>query len=82
MATIAKVHGSQVVAVYDDKWAPLMAALGTVTIERASDVEFDHDAGEWVATYHATGEVIARGVNRNAVIAAEVRWLEERIAKS
>ena len=82
MATIAKVHGSQVVAVYDDKWAPLMAALGTVTIERASDVEYDSATGEWFAIYRGTGEEIARGANRGEVIAAEVRWLEERIAKS
>ena len=56
-----------------------MSAIGRVTIERASEVEYDHDASEWVATHHATGEVIARGVHRAEVIASEVRWLEQRL---
>ena len=79
MSTIASVRGGVLRTVYDDRWAPLFAALGKVTIERASEVEYDHRAGEWVATHHATGEVIARGVNRQQVIAAEVRWLEGRL---
>ena len=82
MSTIASVRGGVLRTVYDDRWAGIMAAIGKVTIERASDVEFDHAAGEWIATYHATGEVIAHGVNRNEVIASEVRWLEERIKTS
>ena len=79
MSTIANLRGGVLRTVYDDRWAPLFAALGHVNIERASDVEYDHEAREWVATHHSTGEVIARGVNRSEVIAAEVRWLEERI---
>jgi hypothetical protein len=79
MAAIAKVRSGELRTVYDDRWAGILSAIGKVTIERASDVEYDHGAGEWVATHHATGVVIARGANRSEVIAAEVRWLEERI---
>lgn len=79
MSTIAKVRGGELRTVYDDRWAGILSAIGSVTIERASDVEYDHGAREWVATHHATGEVIARGPNRNEVIAAEVRWLELRL---
>ena len=79
MSTIARVRGGELHMVYDDRWHSLFAALGTVTIERASEVEYDHEAREWVATHHATGEVIARGVHRNEVIASEVRWLEAKI---
>ena len=67
------------VAVYDDKWALLFQAMGDVEIKRASNVEYDHDSKEWVATHCETGAVIARGMNRAEVIKQEVAWLEERL---
>lgn len=79
MATLARIQDGTARMVYDDRFYKIIAAMGTPTITRASDVEFDHEAQEWVATYHATGEVIARGVNRSEVIAAEVVWLEKNI---
>ena len=67
-------------AVYDDKWRPIFEALGPWTVQRASDVEFEE--GLWVARLKATGEVIALGPNRSEVIAAEVRWLNQRMGRS
>ena len=51
-------------------------ALGTLRVQRATDVEFDAATGEWVATHRASGRVIARGANRSRVVAEEVAWLE------
>lgn len=75
----AAVRDGSVVAVYDDRWLPILEALGTPAIERATDVEWDHTRGEWVATHRATGIVIARGRERARVIQAEVAWLEARL---
>jgi len=77
MATVARIQNNTLRSVYDDRFHFILAALGSVKIERASEVEFDHAASEWVATSVATGQVIARGSNRSEVIASEVRWLEE-----
>lgn len=79
MATIIKV-GSQVEAVYDDRFMPIFQALGSVHIERATDVEFE--SGEWIATHRATKQVIARGPNRNQVIKDEVAWLEKELCRT
>jgi len=81
MATIAQTTGGAIRAVYDDRWHSILAAIGRPVIERASEVEYDADAQEWVATYRATGEVIARGPNRAEVIASEVRWIESNVIR-
>lgn len=65
--------------VYDDRLMPLFIALGVLSIKRASNVEYDHIKREWVATHVNSGQVIAQGTNRKAVISSEVRWLEERL---
>jgi len=79
MATKLKVDGASLTGVYDDRLAPIYAALGTLRVERASEVEYDDGRGEWVAVSVETGEEIACGANRAEVIAAEVRWLEARL---
>jgi hypothetical protein len=76
----AVVHGERLAVVHDDRWMPILHALGRVEIERASDVEYDALAQEWVARYRATGEVIARGERRADVIQAEIAWIERRLA--
>lgn len=76
MASKIIIANSQAVSVYDDRFFPILQALGTPQIERATDVEYIN--GEWVATHRATNQIIARGPNRNQVIKEEVTWLEER----
>lgn len=79
MATKLVISGATVNCVYDDRFRPLFEALGVISVKRASEVEFDETSGEWVATHLDSGEVIARGLNRNDVIKAEIAWLEERL---
>lgn len=79
MSTRIFNHGETVAAVYDDRFFPILEALGEPVITRASEVEWDHAAREWVATEVNTGREIARGRNRAAVIAAEVEYLERRL---
>jgi len=61
-------------AVYDDRWMPILDALGDPQIRRATDVEWE--SGEWVARLRPSGEIIARGKNRAEVVRAEVDFLE------
>lgn len=79
MATRLVVTGAGLTGVYDDRLAPIYAALGTLRVKRASEVEYDDGRGEWVAVSVETGEEISSGANRAGVIAAEVRWLEARL---
>lgn len=67
--------------VYDDLWRPLFEALsgGKLVIERATEIEYDEGSGDWVATLLKTGQVIARGRNRNDVIKEEVAYLERNV---
>lgn len=81
MATRIVVCGAVATAVYDDRWLPILEALGPVEIRRATDVEWDPTTQEWVATHRDTGREIARGRNRAKVIHAEVAWLEERLLR-
>ena len=77
MATKINISGGKVNCVYDDRFRPLFEVLGKPVIERATEVEYDPDTRDWTATIIPTGEIIARGKNRNEVIEAEVKWLEE-----
>jgi len=83
MANKILIKGGTATAVYDDRFRPLLEALGAMEIERASEVEFDHESGDWIATEVSHdgphGRVIARGKNRAEVIAAEVAYLEARL---
>jgi hypothetical protein len=76
MAQVITISRGSVSCVYDDRFRPLLEALGTMDVRRASEVEFNPTTREWEATLLATGEVISRGTNRNDVITEEVRWLE------
>jgi hypothetical protein len=76
MSTRVVVRGTRALSVYDDRWRPLLEALGALNVKRASEVEFDHVTGDWVAVEVASGRVIARGRSRADVIAAEVAYLE------
>lgn len=73
---LIRLAAGEVRAVYSDTWRPLLEALGSLEITRASDVEYDASTGEWYAVHRATGKEIARGRNREQVIREEVRWLE------
>ncbi|MBI4474385.1 MAG: hypothetical protein HY646_17070 [Acidobacteria bacterium] len=80
MATQITIGSDGVVrAIWDDRFRPLLEALGTMTVQRSSEVEFDELTGDWVAKLVGTGEEIARGKNRNEVIAQEVKYLEARL---
>jgi len=59
---------------------PLLEALGSPRIERASEVEYNHRERLWVATCARTGARIAQGKNRSEVIAMEIEYLERRLA--
>ena len=50
---------------------------GGVICCRVTDVEFDNDAQEWVATLIKTGQVIARGRNRQEVLKQEVYIVDD-----
>ena len=71
------VDGS-VRAVYSDRIPALK--LGLLTVERASNVEFNPDPAvqEWEARTPA-GELIAHGPLRDEVIREEVRVIESRL---
>lgn len=79
MATVAKIQGGGIESVYDDRFFPLLKALGSVEVRRATNVEFDEAAQEWVATHLESGRVIGRGSNRSEVIRQEVDWLERKM---
>lgn len=76
MATKINLASGEATAVYDDRFRPIFDALGKVEIRRASEVEYDVKTGEWFAKLLANGQEIARGRNRNEVIAQEVNYLE------
>jgi len=78
MASKIVISGGLASCVYDDRFRPLLEALGTMKVNRASTVEFNPIAGDWFAMTDSHG-IIARGKNRNEVIAAEVAWLESRM---
>ncbi len=79
MASKVVIRNGTAETVYDDRWRVIMEALGGLQITRASEVEFDPESGDWIATLPGTTQVIARGPNRAAVIAAEVEYLEARL---
>lgn len=81
MSSLIRLTKDGAVAVYDDRLRPILEALGDIEVERASEVEFDPESGDWVATRAGTGKEIARGKNRSEVIAAEVRWLESEVIR-
>ena len=77
MTTKLLIHHGTATMVYSDKFAPIARALGALTITRATDVEYNAAAQQWEAHHRATGRLVAAGPNRAAVIAAEVKFLEE-----
>ena len=77
MASKIVIRGSKVVCMYDDRLLPLLEALGTLEIVRASNVEYNPLSKIWEAERITTGQIIASGSNRNEVITQEVKWLEE-----
>jgi len=79
MSTVMVIRGGVASMVYDDRWRPLMEALGALEVKRATKIEFDALTGEWVATYIATGQEIGRDRNRGDLIATEVAWLEANV---
>lgn len=65
------VHG-----MYRDQ---LMALdLGAMYAKRASNLEFDQKAQDWVATIADTGEYLCRGKLRSQVAKHEVELLEDK----
>ena len=77
MSSIMILDGDGAQMVYDDRWLPILDALGPFTVTRATRVEYDHATRDWIATHINSGQEIARGRNRSEVIQAEVAWLEE-----
>jgi len=77
MATRMRIGNNTVHGVYDDRWASIYRAIGRVTIQRATSVEYDHTLNLWVATHIETGQVIGSSSCRKDAIEQEVQWLEE-----
>jgi hypothetical protein len=77
MASKIAIRGSKVACVYDDRFIPLLQALGTLEIVRASNVEYNPFSKTWEAEHLDTTKIIASGPNRNDVITKEIKWLEE-----
>jgi hypothetical protein len=75
MKVLIKPNGD-VVSVYNDRIPA--SKLGTSTITRASNVEYNHDAQRWEARL-PDGTLIAYGPLRNEVIQDEIAYLEERL---
>lgn len=80
MATKLVIRDGLAVGVYSDRWRPILEALGAMQVTRASEVEYEPESGDWVATLPGTTTEIARGRNRADVIAAEVAYLEDRLS--
>ena len=73
------IRQGEALSVYSDQWAPIIRALGSPTITRETDVEYDSATQQWTATLRATGQVIATGQKRAEVIQQEVKFLEENV---
>lgn len=82
MATKVVLQGEQASAVYDDRWRTIYQAIGLMSVERATNVEFNNAIGEWEAIHLESGHLIAHGPNRAAVIDREVVWLENQWFKA
>ena len=65
--------------VYSDSARRLDERLGKPVINRASNVEFNHETGNWEARIPETNELIASGRNREQVIKDEVAVIESRL---
>jgi hypothetical protein len=74
---VIKINSSCAQAVYDDRLRPILEALGTMHISRATDVEFEPQTGDWVARLRSTGQEIARSKSRAECIRAEVQYLNQ-----
>lgn len=83
MASRIHIENGIATAVYDDRFRPLLEALGRMQVRRASEVEYDAVSGDWVARRIVNGvvtdDVMARGPNREQVIKDEVAYLEARL---
>jgi hypothetical protein len=80
VASKLQIENGVATCVWDDRFRPLLEALGVFEVRRASEVEFNPASGEWEATLISTGQLIAHGLNRNEVIANEVSWIEENLS--
>lgn len=69
--------GGDIKAVYNDALARM--GLGPISVERASNVEFDSTTQEWVATRAIGGMELARGPSRDEVIRQEVQVLQDEL---
>ena len=63
-------------AVYSDQLRHM--GLGEMQVSRASNVEFNHDEQQWEART-PEGELLASGLDRDAVIKQEVAVIESRL---
>ena len=75
MKVVIKPDGD-IVAVYHDTIPG--NKLGSCSVTRASNVEYNHDSKQWEARL-PDGTLIATGEKRSEVIQDEVAWLEERL---
>jgi hypothetical protein len=56
-----------------------LAALGPLSIQRASSVEPDHEGQWWADLAHVSGPRLGPFSKRSAALAAETAWLEQHV---
>lgn len=81
MASVAMIGGGRLLSVYDDRWRSILESIGTLEVQRASEVEFDSRSGDWVAHEIATGREIGRSRVRADCIRQEVSELERSLLR-
>lgn len=73
----------QIRCVYSEAAAGLASAAGVAKVLRASHVEFDEQAGEWVVDLTPTGGPAELGrwplSQRDQALAAEVAWINANV---
>jgi hypothetical protein len=65
-----RLTGNTVKSVYDDRALDLYQRLGTVTVTRFSNVEFDNTTGVWIAR-RLDGEWLCEATTREECLAME-----------
>jgi hypothetical protein len=82
MRSVIYIDKSGCVSGLADDTLDKLGFLGAKTVERVSEIEFNHDIQKWVAVSLVDREVIAEDVVRSALIAKERDYLNSQIEKS
>ena len=73
-----RINGTVINSVYDDRELELYQRLGTVTVTRFSNVEYDNNEGLWTAR-RPCGEILCKAVTREDCLAMEKQIANKEI---